>query len=367
MSKSKSKDEVQSEALIALQGKINASVAVSMGVGKTLIGIKHMNSHFQLFGSGKYLVVAPKKAIIQSWKDELEKHGYSYLISHIKFITYLSLSKHVHDSDYSIVYLDECHNLLMRHTNNLAKQNGIIIGLTGTPPKIASSEKGLMVQQFCPVVYNYFIDDAIEDGILNDYEIIVHKIPLSRYRNFIVKGKTRSWPSSEVENYAYWCNELEKINSPNRAQMVRIQRMRALMSYPSKAEYAKKLLEGTTNKCIVFANTQDQADSLCKYSYHAGNSNSEENLLKFKAGIINKLSAVLQLNEGVNIPNLKEGIILHAYGNERKASQRIGRMLRLNPDEKAIVHILCYEKTIDEHWVKMALEAFDSSKIKYLL
>jgi superfamily II DNA or RNA helicase len=86
----------------------------------------------------------------------------------------------------------------------------------------------------------------------------------------------------------------------------------------------------------------------------------------FKKGDIEKLSCVLQLNEGVNIPNLKEGIILHAYGNERKASQRIGRMLRLNPDEKAIVHILCYEKTIDEHWVKMALEAFDSSKIKYL-
>jgi len=366
MNKSKSKDEIQAEALVALQGKSKASVAVSMGVGKTLIGIKHMNTHFQLYGSGKYLVVAPKKTIIQSWKDELEKHGYEYLAQHIKFITYLSLSKHVHDSDYDVIYLDECHNLLMGHTENLAKQKGSIIGLTGTPPKIASSEKGLMVQNFCPVVYSYFIDDAIEDGILNDYEIIVHKIPLNRYRTYIVKGRNRSWPTSEVENYAYWCNELEKAISPKRVQMVRIQRMRALMSYPSKEEYAKKLLESTNNKCIVFANTQEQADKLCKYSYHASNPDSEENLLKFKAGIIKKMSAVLQLNEGVNIPELKEGIILHAYGNERKSSQRIGRMLRLNPNEKAVVHILCYEKTIDEHWVKMALESFDPTKIKYI-
>jgi superfamily II DNA or RNA helicase len=54
---------------------------------------------------------------------------------------------------------------------------------------------------------------------------------------------------------------------------------------------------------------------------------------------------------------------MHAYGNERKASQRIGRLLRLNPDDKAIIHILCYKDTVDEKWVKDALEGFDQSKI----
>jgi len=54
---------------------------------------------------------------------------------------------------------------------------------------------------------------------------------------------------------------------------------------------------------------------------------------------------------------------MHAYGNERKSSQRIGRLLRLNPDEKAIVHILCYKNTVDERWVKEALEDFDQNKI----
>ena len=136
-----------------------------------------------------------------------------------------------------------------------------------------------------------------------------------------------------------------------------------MMEYPSKEKYTKKLMESISTKCIVFANTQAQADRLCSYSYHSGNKESEDNLLLFKDGKINKLSTVLQLNEGVNIPNLKQGIIMHAYGNERKASQRIGRLLRLNPDDKAIVHILCYVDTIDEKWVKEALENFDQSKI----
>ena len=85
----------------------------------------------------------------------------------------------------------------------------------------------------------------------------------------------------------------------------------------------------------------------------------------FKSGQINKLSCVLQLSEGINIPELRQCIILHAYGNERKASQRIGRCLRLAVDETAVIHILCYMDTIDEKWVTEALSGFVQSKIEW--
>ena len=92
---------------------------------------------------------------------------------------------------------------------------------------------------------------------------------------------------------------------------------------------------------------------------------SEEALTAFKEGRIDELTCVQQLNEGVNIPNLKYGIILHSYSNERKSSQRIGRLLRLNPDEKAIIHILVYAGTVDEDWVQDALRDLDPNKIVY--
>jgi superfamily II DNA or RNA helicase len=139
--------------------------------------------------------------------------------------------------------------------------------------------------------------------------------------------------------------------------------MKAMMEYASKEKYTKILMNSINTKCIVFANTQDQADRLCTHSYHSNNPKSEENLEMFKEGTIDKLSTVMQLNEGVNIFNLKQGIIMHAYGNERKASQRIGRLLRLNPDDKAVVHILCYMGTVDEKWCKESFEGFDQSKI----
>ena len=125
-------------------------------------------------------------------------------------------------------------------------------------------------------------------------------------------------------------------------------------------------MDSINTKCIVFANTQEQADKLCRFSYHSGNKTSEVNLDKFKSGDISKLSCVLQLNEGVNIPDLKQGIIMHAYGNERKSAQRLGRLLRLNPDEKAIIHILCYTNTVDETWVIQALDQYDKNKITWI-
>jgi hypothetical protein len=42
-----------------------------------------------------------------------------------------------------------------------------------------------------------------------------------------------------------------------------------------------------------------------------------------------------------------------------------GRLLRLNPDETATIHILCYMGTIDETWVKDALEGYDPNKVTW--
>ena len=137
------------------------------------------------------------------------------------------------------------------------------------------------------------------------------------------------------------------------------------MDYGTKEAYAKGLLKNIGQKCLVFANTQKQADRMCSHSYHSGNKKSQDNLELFSDGRIDKMSCVLQLSEGVSIPNLKQGIIMHAYGNERKTAQRIGRLLRLNPTEKATCHILCYKNSQDVKWVNSALSTFDQDKIKY--
>jgi superfamily II DNA or RNA helicase len=223
-----------------------------------------------------------------------------------------------------------------------------------------------MVHQFCPILYKYITDDAVSDDILNDYRIIVHTMPISNINSLPVNMKDgKQFYTSERKSYDYWTKRIATSQSKKQEQISSVMRMRVLMDFRTKETYVKKLLGDIEDKCIVFCNTQDQADRICKNSYHSNNPDSEQNLQDFKNGDLSELSCVLQLNEGINIPELRAGIIMHAYGNERKSSQRIGRLLRLNPTETAYVHILCYKDTVDERWVAEALRDLDPRKIKY--
>ena len=358
-----SRQSVQEDALkIALNHK-RCGLAISMGVGKTRIAIQHFQKNYNPFI--KALVVIPKLSIKDSWLAELKKLDIEKLADHLSFTTYLSIGKQ-NPNDYDIVYLDECHNLLETHSEFLSNFKGKILGLTGTPPKYNDSEKGKMVSKYCPIKYTFTIDEATDSKILNDYQIVVHELELSK---LLTLKKTKKqggfWWTSERKDYDYVTGRCGEAQSMKAKQLAAIMRMRALMEYTTKEDYVKSLLPNLGTKCIIFANTQKQADKLSKHSYHSGNSKNEENLELFSDGRIDRLSCVLQLSEGVTIPNLKQGIIMHAYGNERKSAQRIGRLLRLNPTEKATCHILCYKNTQDELWVQTALKDFDPRKVKY--
>lgn len=358
------RDDIQDKVLNILKNVNRGTVALSGSGGKTLIGLKHMDSVQS--GHFKFLVVAPKKSIFESWKDEAIKFKLEYLLSDITFSTYLSLSKQNINS-YDVIYLDECHSLTLTCNSILSKFKGKIIGLTGTPPTNSKSEKWFMVDKYCPIVYSYNTDEAIDHSILNDYRIIVHYVELDKNKNIKVVKPNATWMTSELAVYNYWTGRVDNSYGKMK-QIAAIQRMKAMQGFLSKELKAKNLLNdiGQFNKCLCFASTQEQSARICPITYHSNNKFSESNLESFKTGKLLKLCAVEQLSEGINIPNLKYGIILHSYGNERKASQKIFRFLRLNPDECSTIHILCYKDTIDEQWVKSALEHFNQTKIMYI-
>ena len=355
--------EVQDIALKHALSKNRCGLGISMGVGKTRVALQHMIKNFHPLV--QYLVVAPKKTIFKAWSDEIDKIGEGDLLKYITFTTYLSINKH-NPNEYDVVYLDECHSLLDNHDPFLSQFKGKILGLTGTPPVRRGSEKYRMVQKYCPISYEFSVDDATDNKILNDYRIIIHKLKLSGVPMVEKKNSNGGvWYTSEQKDYQYHTGRIQDSITPKQRQLASIMRMKSMMDYKTKEDYAKSLMKLIDDKCIVFANTQKQADRMCKHSYHSKNSESEENLQLFSDGRIDKLSCVLQLSEGVTIPGLESGIIMHAYGNERKTSQRIGRLLRLNPDQTAICHILCYENTVDENWINKSLSSFDQDKITY--
>jgi superfamily II DNA or RNA helicase len=347
-----------------------------MGVGKTLIGLRDMARLLtgdQLAGlaTKPFLVVAPTQAILDSWPQEAQKFGLAHLLDQIDFTTYRSLSKMLGNGRYHKLYLDECHALKDSHEPGLrahAARKKSILGLTGTPPAQPNSEKGRLVATYCPILVDYTTDEAVLAGLLNDYRLVVHRLPLSSVRDYQITFKSGSqFTTSERENYHYWTTRLANADRDQLpVETLRILRMQALMNYPSKGRYMTHLASQLSEKVLLFTCNQLQAEQQAAHTYHSKNKHSEANLAKFNAGEIQRLACVAQLSEGINIPNLQTGIIWHAFGNERKAAQRIGRLLRLNPDQTATVHLLMYQDTIDEHWVAQALDAFDPAKISYV-
>ena len=97
------KNKVQEQALTELNKHNRGTIALSMGVGKTLLGLKHMvDNYTDVF---KALVVAPKLSIFDSWKDDAEKFNLSYLLEHVDFTTYLSINKQNLDYVYINIHL----------------------------------------------------------------------------------------------------------------------------------------------------------------------------------------------------------------------------------------------------------------------
>jgi len=347
------KDEIQTEALDATNGVKYAGVVLGTGMGKTFLGIKHMLRGYT--DCKMFLVVAPKINILKGWAKEMQERGYDYLLENVHFCTYLSLHKQQLNL-YDCVYLDESHNVKIKHTKWLELNNSSVLGLTGTPPRYKTSESAIAAKNFFPTVYEYTVDEAIEAGLLNKYKIYIHQLSLSDKKTF----RTKFGVTSEQESYRKWC---VKINNNPLDQMAKVMRMKTMQSYNTKIEYAKKLLKQQTRKTLVFTDYTEQADFICTESYHSKNKKSKENLELFKEGKINKLSSVQQIEEGENIKGLEVGIILHAYANEKRLPQKIGRFLRLNPENTGVIHLLCYKETIDMTWMKAALKNFNKEKI----
>jgi superfamily II DNA or RNA helicase len=83
------KQALQDQVLAIIQGRRLAGIALTMGLGKTLIGLRDMDrllaeSRLLNQPSGKlFLVAAPTQAILDAWPQEAHKFGLAHLLDHL--------------------------------------------------------------------------------------------------------------------------------------------------------------------------------------------------------------------------------------------------------------------------------------------
>ncbi len=308
------------------------------------------------------LIAYPDVKIKDSWEQDFKARGYNN--PNITYTTHLSMHKHTLNM-YDIVIIDEIHLLSDAQLDaayDLTLINHQVLGLTGTLSSWTESE--IETRLDLPVLAYYPIEQAIQEGVIVDYEITVVKVPLDNKKALTVKGKSRT-EKKHFDACSWVIDQMER--QGKNTMMLRLKRMRIIQSSIAKLEITKRILQKYNDeRILVFCGTTDMADSLGIPSHHSKSKNSDL-FEKFASGEGNHMAVVKIGNTGVTYKPLNKVILNYFDSNAENLAQKVNRCMAMeynNPDKKAQIYIISTNEPVEEKWLNKALEFFDKSKIK---
>lgn len=340
------------------QNRWRIGLVAGVGFGKSLTGIKCMKRY-----SGKWLIVAPTHSILDNWREEFVKWNFD--ASEVNFICYNSLPK-TELFYYQGIILDEVHHVTPANTCTF--EGGLspltaVVGLTGTEP--TEPEKVAIINEYCPIIFRFGLNKAVEEGIVSDYRVV--KIPVKlndRIPNIQAGSKAKGYYQVTEQKKYDLLNAQVSYAKGQRKMMLYIQRSQFLGSCKTKTELAKVIIEmvrSTGEKFMIFCANISQAEELSPYTYHS--KTTDDNLKAFKEGGIRELSVVSAADEGLSIAGIESAVVVSFNSKDRKFVQRLGRVLRRKDGKPAIIYCIFVQDTKDEDWFGNSIESLVPEKI----
>ena len=330
--------------------------------GKIRTSIRIFNKEEKLLGAKPRILIAyPDKNIQQSWEDDIQAVKYNNPF--IEYVTHISLAK-VANNGYDVIVCDEIHLLSANQKiqfKKLMKNNpkAKIIGLSGTLSE--KTELELRTELKLPVITNYTLSEAINDGIISDYRINVVRVELDN--QIIVDVKKKKTEKAKYRAITW------VIENKGQSLFLSLARMRIVHNSISKIAMTKRILNKLQGeRVLVFCANNEVAKELgCKI--HTSKFHNQEEFEKF-IGDTSKHShyAVCKIgNTGVSFKSLSY-IIINAFdSNSENLTQRICRSLILDEKDKvSTIYVVTSDEKAELKWLEKSLEFFDKEKIKYL-
>lgn len=369
-----SQDLLQEEMLAIWKKTRKGTVVGATGSGKTKVAIKAIVEMLESNPKAKILLAVPTtKLRDEGWKDEFKKWGYEKLWNKVDRSCYVSLSGYS-GKTFDLLVADECHNFTANNIEFFSQNKVLsILGLTATPP--VDDIKKSILKLYCPIVFVYKLDQAVEAEVIAPYHVYVVESYLDAVKKNITGG-TKAAPFMTTEEASYkWLTKsiggLMYDKNPKNEQALKFRllaRTRFIYNLPSKTAIAKALLDKIDDgekRILVFCGSIAQSQDLCGSSvYHSQSGNIA--FQKFQAKKLNRLGCVKALNEGVNLTDLDIGVIVQLNSNPKDTIQRIGRLLRLREGHFAEIYIIVCKQTQDEKWFQKAVSEIDPNNITYV-
>jgi superfamily II DNA or RNA helicase len=417
------KDIIQKQALDSWIDKgCSGVVVMTMGSGKSKLGIDAINH----CNPKRVLITSPRTNLKESWSKEFEKWGiYNWDMFgdsdeyDIQCGTRINITlENIQTcykwnteliNKYDLIIIDEAHLVISQEYSSIVVKalqlKKKILGLTGTPNK-SDEFKAQFYKEVLPIVFEY--NDSAKDGLINHTMHYIFRYDLTDEFKIKVGNKTKSWTAGELSQYQYLSERFEKAKrtmaylGAEDFFKTSIQWMKGIDENGNKLDkqfvdagrgfftairyrkeflwnlesskywcnrFKDRILQGTTNKVLIFSALTAQASKLSKYSIHSKKDKevNDKLLQDFNLGIIRELSSCDMLTLGLNLKNAKYAIMESFNGSNTSASQRVGRLNRLSINDLGICIWIVPNNTQSETWIESALLNVDKEWITEII
>jgi superfamily II DNA or RNA helicase len=316
------------EAVRAADYKASFLSTVGSGKGKIFIDLA-----LELFNSGKiknvlYLCDNTRlRDTDDGFPGELNKWGTPEFNKVVTLECYQTVYKWV-DKKFDLVIGDEVDYAITPSYSKFFLNNkwDYILLASGT----LTPEKRKVLITIAPIVFQLTMSDAEDLGVVNKTEYFVYNFKMTDSESRVYESLTRkisTLMSIEVgfddPDMTFWLRKRKLfLNSLESSYL----NCRKLMQYIYNQNH--------NNRVVIFCELTEQANKVCKYSFHGGNED-EDNLTKFQEGKINALSVVAKIQRGINLKNTNVGIFESMSGSTTRFEQKGGRFKRLHVDSMA--------------------------------
>lgn len=323
------------------------------------------------------LVVAPTIDLMNQWVGLLQtafghEHvgslgGGTYDLKPLTATTYDSAHLHIETlgNRYGFVVFDECHHLPSPAYATAAE--GLVapfrLGLTATPERGDGSESRL-AELIGKIVYRRDIQELTGRYLapyetqrirveLTDAERRAHDAARATYRGFVERHRIAM---SSPEGWGRFLQTVARTGVEGRAAFSawREQRRIALRSQEKLAVLESLFAEHPDDPTIVFCADNDTVHLVSRrwlvpaLTHETPGPERKSVLEDFNAGRIKCVVTARVLNEGVDLPAARVGIVLAGTATVREHVQRLGRLLRKQGDKEAILYEVVTAGTSEE-------------------
>ena len=363
----------QAQALEAwIAGRRRGVVVLPTGAGKSHVAVMAI-AHT----ARSTLIVAPTIDLMTQWMNLLSTQFGEALVGGLggglndvrplTVTTYDSAYLHMPrlGSRFGLIVFDECHHLPGPSYSQAAEcaVAPFRLGLSATPDR-NDGRHVTLDRLIGPRVFERGIRD-LSGRYLAEYEVArmrVHLTPEERaehdrcrglYRQFIASSQIRI---SSPQGWSRFIQESSRSRAGRRAWLAWREQKRIALQCAAKMALLNDLLwQHRDDPLIVFTADNDTVYEISRRHLMPAITHqtpTEERRWILQAFNEGRLPAVVTskvLNEGVDMPAARVGVVLSGSGSVREHVQRLGRILRRHGDKEALLYEVITAGTSEEH------------------